>query len=76
LEPPNGQRAVGVSVAAPRSEGGNDRARALYERSGYSRTGDVPGYYADGATALRYLKQLPDEDADAGSHPGNERWRA
>src|SRR5262245_19388542 len=29
----------------------NDRARALYERSGYTRIGDVADYYADGATA-------------------------
>src|SRR5262249_992247 len=31
----------------------NDRARALYEKSGYSRIGYVAGYYADGATAFR-----------------------
>jgi [ribosomal protein S18]-alanine N-acetyltransferase len=47
----------------------NDRARALYERNGYSRVGDVPGYYADGATALRYLKQLSEDGAEV--HTGN-----
>jgi [ribosomal protein S18]-alanine N-acetyltransferase len=51
----------------------NNRARALYERRGYSRTGDVPGYYADGATALRYLKEFPDDGADA--HPGDRAGR-
>jgi ribosomal protein S18 acetylase RimI-like enzyme len=43
----------------------NDRARILYERSGYRQTGEVPDYYADGATAFRYEKLLADEDRPA-----------
>jgi ribosomal protein S18 acetylase RimI-like enzyme len=45
----------------------NDRARELYERNGYHRIGEVPGYYADGATAFRYQKQLHAAEADAGT---------
>lgn len=37
---------------------GNRRAITLYERSGYRKTGQIPGYYADGVTALRYEKAL------------------
>lgn len=36
----------------------NARAMALYERSGYRLFDRIPGYYADGATALRYAKPL------------------
>jgi ribosomal protein S18 acetylase RimI-like enzyme len=36
----------------------NQRAINLYERSGYRRFGEKPGYYADGATALRFEKAL------------------
>lgn len=43
----------------------NDRARILYEKNGYRRIGEVPGYYADGATAFRYEKSLVDEDEPA-----------
>ncbi|MEO9340570.1 GNAT family N-acetyltransferase [Mesorhizobium sp. SB112] len=37
-----------------------DNARAIlsYERNGYARFGVRANYYADGATALRYQKQL------------------
>ena len=43
----------------------NDRARILYEKNGYRRIGEVPGYYADGAIAFRYEKSLVDEDKPA-----------
>jgi ribosomal protein S18 acetylase RimI-like enzyme len=33
-------------------------AIARYEKSGYSRTGVLPGYYNDGSDALRYEKVL------------------
>jgi ribosomal-protein-alanine N-acetyltransferase len=36
----------------------NQRAVNLYERAGYRRFGEKPGYYADGATALRFEKTL------------------
>lgn len=36
----------------------NARAANLYIRSGYRRFGEKPGYYADGATALRFEKDL------------------
>lgn len=36
----------------------NRRAINLYERSGYHRFGERPDYYADGATALRFEKDL------------------
>jgi ribosomal protein S18 acetylase RimI-like enzyme len=42
----------------------NLRAIRLYEKSGYSRFGRKPDYYADGAAALRFEKQL----AAAGLH--------
>ena len=32
----------------------NPRAIAFYERNGFVATGRRPGYYADGATAIRY----------------------
>lgn len=44
----------------------NARARALYERNGYRRIGEMPRYYADGATALRYEKPLETGAAAAG----------
>jgi [ribosomal protein S18]-alanine N-acetyltransferase len=37
---------------------GNRRAIALYRRLGYRRFGAYEGYYADGATALRFEKLL------------------
>jgi len=37
---------------------GNATAIALYERRGYRRIGNKPGYYEDGAPAWRYLKPL------------------
>ena len=37
----------------------NARAIALYERSGYRLFGQVPGYYEDGAMALRFEKPSP-----------------
>lgn len=43
----------------------NARAISLYERSGYRRFGARPGYYADGATALRYQKRLSDRNGHA-----------
>lgn len=36
----------------------NARAVPFYEKAGYRRFGVKPGYYADGATALRYAKPL------------------
>ena len=39
----------------------NLRAIGLYEKSGYSRFGRKPDYYADGATALRFEKPLAPE---------------
>lgn len=36
----------------------NARAIAIYEKAGYHRIGQEPGYYEDGATALRYEKAL------------------
>jgi ribosomal protein S18 acetylase RimI-like enzyme len=36
----------------------NRRAAALYERSGYRQIGNIPDYYQDGATALRFEKWL------------------
>jgi ribosomal protein S18 acetylase RimI-like enzyme len=36
----------------------NARAIGLYEKSGYRLFGRKPGYYADGATALRFEKTL------------------
>jgi ribosomal protein S18 acetylase RimI-like enzyme len=46
----------------------NLRAIDLYERSGYRRTGEIAGYYADGVTALRYEKQLA-APTGQGTHP-------
>ena len=37
---------------------GNRAAIARYEKSGYRRTGRLPGYYNDGSDALRYEKVL------------------
>ncbi len=36
----------------------NPRAIALYERNGFVATGRRPGYYADGATAIRYARPI------------------
>ncbi len=36
----------------------NSRAIRIYEKSGYRKIGREPGYYEDGATALRYEKTL------------------
>jgi len=36
----------------------NDRAIRIYEQAGYRKIGREPGYYEDGATALRYEKTL------------------
>lgn len=44
----------------------NARALRLYEQNGYRRIGTKPGYYEDGATALRYEKRL-DESMPAES---------
>jgi ribosomal-protein-alanine acetyltransferase len=43
----------------------NARAISLYERSGYRRFGLRPDYYADGATALRYTKQISNRNGHA-----------
>ena len=61
--------AIGRGCASLRLEvrADNDRASELYERNGYHRIGEVPGYYADGATAFRYQKQLHAAEADAGT---------
>lgn len=40
----------------------NGRAMTLYERSGYRRIGLEPGYYADGAAAVRFSKALGAEE--------------
>ncbi len=47
----------------------NDRARFLYERSGYRRIGEVSSYYADGATAFRYEKKLSEDGPAEGRKP-------
>lgn len=47
----------------------NQRAINLYERSGYHRFGKRPDYYADGATALRFEKDLISA-AKNGQHTG------
>ena len=44
----------------------NVRARELYARNTYRGIGPVPGYYADGATALRFEKALAPAKANAG----------
>ncbi|TIS81117.1 MAG: GNAT family N-acetyltransferase, partial [Mesorhizobium sp.] len=36
----------------------NGRAIRIYEQGGYRKIGREPGYYEDGATALRYEKTL------------------
>ena len=36
----------------------NPRAVNLYRRAAYRSIGEIPGYYSDGATALRFEKQL------------------
>lgn len=46
----------------------NTRAVALYMRSGYIRTGERLQYYADGARALCFKKQLTESAGD--SRPG------
>lgn len=44
----------------------NAPAIALYEKSGFRQFGEHAGYYADGATALRYKKVLaPGDEAPA-----------
>ncbi|MBN9070064.1 MAG: GNAT family N-acetyltransferase [Rhizobiales bacterium] len=48
-----GARAVGLEVRED-----NRRAATLYERNGYVPAGIIPGYYADGMAALRYVKAL------------------
>ena len=52
--------AVGRGCKALRLEVREDNFRAidLYEKSGYRRFARKPGYYADGAAALRYEKTL------------------
>jgi ribosomal protein S18 acetylase RimI-like enzyme len=45
----------------------NPRAIALYERNGFVEFGRRPGYYADGATAIRYA--LPIAGTDPGTRP-------
>jgi ribosomal protein S18 acetylase RimI-like enzyme len=54
----------------------NFRAIHLYEKSGYSRFGRKPDYYADGAAALRFEKPLmpepmraPPPQAERGTTP-------
>jgi|GEM_PF-272627 len=56
-----------AELAAARREGralrlevraDNAAAQHLYERNGYRPIGERPGYYEDGATALRYEKTL------------------
>jgi len=37
---------------------GNEGAIRFYERAGYVRTGDVPGFYGDGFDAWAYRKAL------------------
>jgi ribosomal protein S18 acetylase RimI-like enzyme len=43
----------------------NPRAIAFYELNGFALTGRRPGYYADGATALRYLRPVDGRDLPA-----------
>lgn len=64
-----GRDRLGLEVRAD-----NARAISLYERSGYVRIGEVAGYYADGATALRYEKHLhPARPLDPGHAPTGTR---
>jgi len=42
----------------------NSAAIRLYERQGYRRFGDYPGFYEDGADAWRYEKRLGPRSAD------------
>ena len=37
---------------------GNEAAIRFYERVGYERTGDVPGFYGEGLDAWAYTKKL------------------
>jgi ribosomal-protein-alanine N-acetyltransferase len=37
---------------------GNERAIRFYERAGYERAGDVPGFYGEGLNAWTYRKKL------------------
>jgi ribosomal-protein-alanine N-acetyltransferase len=55
------RRAAQRGCRALRLEVRDDNIRAinLYQRSAYRRFGQKPGYYADGATALRFEKSLP-----------------
>lgn len=48
----------------------NPRAIDLYARNGYRRVGDIPGYYEDGQTALRFRKMLRPETVSA-APPGD-----
>ena len=45
----------------------NDRAIALYKRSGYAVIGEIENYYQDGANALRYEKRLDQINPSAAS---------
>jgi len=51
---------LGLEVRA-----GNAHARTLYERNGFRLAGELPGYYADGAAAIRYEKALVADEAQA-----------
>lgn len=55
----------GCTVIALEVRADNTPAQRLYERSGYRRTGQLPGYYADGASALRFEKELTLARAEA-----------
>ena len=51
-------RAHGATELALEVRHDNTAAITLYERRGYQRVGNKPGYYEDGAPAWRYLKTL------------------
>jgi ribosomal-protein-alanine N-acetyltransferase len=51
-------KAHGASMLGLEVRIDNTRAIALYEKAGYHRVGTAPDYYEDGATALRFEKQL------------------
>jgi ribosomal protein S18 acetylase RimI-like enzyme len=54
----------------------NAPAISLYESCGFRQFGEHAHYYADGATALRYQKQLlPDPQRENGNNPQPARVR-
>jgi ribosomal-protein-alanine N-acetyltransferase len=54
-----GAAAKGCRVIRLEVRDDNARAINLYQRAAYRQFGEKPGYYADGAAALRFEKLLP-----------------